>query len=93
MDLENQTVEAVPNRTSEITVNVVKFLNGTPPGLSFGNFNIVTDPSGVVDVALDVTVNHPIPVTPQYDGYDVRAVFLGEGTGVMAYDGDLTYAE
>ncbi len=91
LDIEAQEATVVPNRNAMFAINVVFFLNGTPSNLSF-NFNGTTPGPGYVDVDLDVSITHPIAGKPQFNGYDVRGVFIGDGSGVMAYDSDLTYA-
>jgi hypothetical protein len=82
-DFESKSVEAVPNRTTQFSANVVKFLNGSPPGISFA-FNGVTPGSGYVDVDLDVTITHPLD-DAGFDGYDVRGIFIGNGSYLLDY--------
>jgi len=90
-DFENQTVEAVPNHNAMFTANVVQFVNGNPANLGFG---IHGTPVGVdyIDVDIDVSITHPFPGIHQYDGYDVRGVFMGEGSESLSYGSNLDYA-
>jgi hypothetical protein len=89
-DLENRKVEVVPCRSSEFTLNVVKFLNNDPLGLQV-DFNGTTPGTGYVDVNLDVTIKHPLS-DHAYDGYDVRGVFIGNGSKGLKYDNTLKYS-
>ena len=90
IDIPTQTATAVLNREAMFTANVVNFINGKPAGLSF---HINDTPLGAdyVDVDIDVTINHPFPGMPQYNGYDVRGVFMGDGSSSMAYNPELIY--
>jgi hypothetical protein len=92
IDIENQTVEAVPSRSSMFAANVVQFLNNNPAGLSF---NIISTPVGAdyIDVSLDVAISHPLPGMPEYDGYDVRGVFIGDGSFNLGYGNGLRAAQ
>jgi hypothetical protein len=90
-DAENKTIEATPIRSVEFTANVVKFLNNDPQGLKI-KFNGSTVNANYVDVDLDVTIKHPLS-QHQYDGYDVRGVFIGNGAQELTYNTDLLYAE
>ncbi len=82
IDVENQTVEALVNRDVMFAANVVTFLNGKPANLGF---QINDTPAGVgfIDVDLDVSITHPFPGMHQYDGYDVRGIFIADGTQDM----------
>ncbi len=90
IDIGTREVSAVPNRCSMFTANVVNFLNTSPTGLSFSINDTPTGP-GYVDVDIDVGLTHPFPGLPQYNGYDVRGVFMGNGSLVMDYNSDLRY--
>jgi len=90
-DFANSTVEAVPNRDVMFAANVVEFLNGKPTNMGFNIIGTPVDPN-FIDVDIDVTLTHPFPGLNQYDGYDVRGIFIGNGSGTMAYNGALKYA-
>jgi len=91
LDIESKTIEAVPNREVMFAANVVQFLNGKPTNLQF---TIWETPMGVgyVDVDIDVKIMHPFPGMPMYNGYDVRGVFIGNGSALTKYNSDLKYA-
>jgi hypothetical protein len=91
IDLENQTATAVANRQAVFTANVVNFINGKPAGLSFHINKTATGPD-YVDVDIDVAITHPFPGLPAYRGYDVRGVFMGDGSLWMKYNPELTHA-
>ncbi len=88
-DLPSKTVEVIPNRSIEFTVNIVKFLNNDPVGIQF-SFNGTTPGAGYVDVDLDVTIKHPLD-DAGFNGYDVRGIFIGDGSGTLNYNTDLKY--
>jgi len=89
LDVENRSVEVVPNRSAEFAANVVKFLNNDPKGIGI-TFNGTAPGPGYVDVDLDVTIKHPLAQN-QYDGYDVRGIFMGNGSATLDYNSDLVY--
>jgi len=91
IDVANQTVEAVPNRSVMFAANVVTFLNHKPPYLKFV-INETPIGEDFTDVDIDVTLVHPLPGMPQYDGYDVRGIFIGDANGSMDYGNGITYA-
>ncbi len=91
-DFENQTVEAVPNRNVMFTANVVQFVNNPAANLSFIIHGTPVDPGDAwVDVDIDVGITHPFPSFHQYDGWDVRGIFMGAGSGTMDYNAALKY--
>jgi len=79
IDLNTLEIEAIPLRNSMFTANVVNFLNSNPSTLKF---SINDTPSGpdYIDVDIDVMLEHPFPGLPRYNGYDVRGVFMGDGS-------------
>jgi len=91
-DFANQTVEAVPNRDVMFTANVVQFLNGNPANLGFDIIGTPVDPD-FIDVDIDVSISHPFPGIHQYDGYDVRGIFMGIGSMNMDYGDGLIYPD
>jgi hypothetical protein len=91
MDLENGTVEAVPNRSAMFAANVVQFLNGNPMGLQFNIISTTPGPSDI-GVLINVGITHPLPGLPQYNGYDVRGIFVADGAKSMDYGSGLRYA-
>jgi len=88
-DLDSHMVDVVLNRTAMFTLNAVTFLNNNPAGVSF-NFNGVNAGADFVDVDVDITITHPLG-DARFNGYDVRGVFIGNGSGVMKYGNNLRY--
>lgn len=91
IDIPTQTVHATLNRQVMFTANVVNFINGKVSNLGFKINDTPTGPD-YIDVDIDVTIKHPFPGLPQYHGYDVRGVFMGDGSETLAYNSDLVYA-
>lgn len=90
VNLETQEVEVVRNRTAEMTANVVTFLNGNPAGLMFDIIETPTE-AEYVDVDINVSLTHPLPGLPQYDGYDVKGVFVADASASLDYNSALEY--
>lgn len=90
IDVESGRIEASLNRQAMFTANVVNFINGKPAGLGF-KINGTTAGSDYVDIDIDITITHPFPGLPQYNGYDVRGAFMGDGSDTLAYNSDLVY--
>jgi hypothetical protein len=90
IDVDAMTVVAIPSRQAMFTANVVNFLNGKATSMivKINNIDKTTD---YTDIDIDVTLKHPFPGLQQYNGYDVRGVFMGDGSGTMAYNSDLIY--
>ncbi len=91
IDVEKQAVEATLNRSAMFTANVVTFLNNPVTNLKFKIYGTPVT-ADYVDVDIDVTIVHPFPGLHQYDGYDVRGVFMGVGSQTMSYGDNLQYA-
>jgi len=92
LDLENREVNVIAERSGMFTANVVGFVNGNPANLGF-NINNVIYETDYIDVDIDVKINHPFPGFPRYNGYDVRGVFMGDGSQALGYNTDLLYAD
>ncbi|MFH1676791.1 MAG: SBBP repeat-containing protein, partial [bacterium] len=90
IDIPTQTVTAVPLRHAMFTANVTKFINAKPSNLGF-HINDITTGSDYIDVDIDVTITHPFPGLTQYNGYDVRGIFIGNGSSGLYYSGGLWY--
>jgi hypothetical protein len=90
IDIPTKTVTATVNRQAMFTANVVQFVNGKPPKLAF-HINDTPVGADYVDVDIDVSITHPFPGLTQYNGYDVRGVFMGNGSTQLQYT-SLIYA-
>jgi len=82
IDIPTQTAHAELNRNAMFTANVVNFLNKSAAGLKF-KINVSSVFPDYIDVDIDVTITHPFPGLPQYNGYDVRGVFMGDGSAQL----------
>jgi hypothetical protein len=90
IDTSTHTISATPNRQAMFTANVVNFINPKPANLKF-KINDTPVGAGYIDVDIDVTIVHPFPGLHQYDGYDVRGIFMGNGSGSLKYNPELKY--
>ncbi len=90
VNTETWTIEFVENRAAMFTANVTNFLNSNPFSMMFNINGIITGPD-YIDVDIDVGLTHPFPGMPQYNGYDVRGVFMGDGSFNMGYNNALIY--
>jgi len=91
IDPLTERITSVPLRNLMYAVNVNRFLNKNPTNIEF-EFHSIEPASGYIDVDLDVTVHHPIAVEDKFTGYDVRGLFIGDGSGVMESNPDLRYS-
>lgn len=91
-DFNNLTVEAVPNRNVMFAANVTTFLNGKASNMGFNIIGTPVDPN-FIDVDIDVTLTHPFPGLTAYNGYDVRGIFMGDGSVNLMYNSALKYAQ
>jgi len=92
IDRDTLEVEVVPNRQVEFTANVTEFLNKSVAGLTFEILEIEWEPGGEYgEFDTKCSVTHPFPGMPHYNGYDVRGVFMGNGSAVMEYNNRLVY--
>ncbi|HDS29736.1 MAG TPA: hypothetical protein ENN67_01695 [Firmicutes bacterium] len=89
-DVETGEIEIIPLRNVDFTANVVNFLNGNPMNMSI-KMNEIVNGTGYTDIDINVTLKHPFPGMPQFDGYDVRGVFMGDGSSVLSYNPDIIY--
>ncbi len=92
IDTDSLEITQVKNRTTQFTANVTNFLNLNPLSLTFSINEIVQGPD-YIDVDIDVGITHPFPGMPQYHGYDVRGLFIGDGSDFLVYNPDLIYAD
>jgi hypothetical protein len=91
IDIPTQTVTAVPNRGAMFAANVVQFVNSPVSNLSF-LINGTPVGTGYVDVDINVSIKHPFAGLTIYNGYDVRGIFIGNGSTALKYDTGLKYA-
>ncbi|MFH1445244.1 MAG: PQQ-binding-like beta-propeller repeat protein, partial [Nanoarchaeota archaeon] len=86
VDIENQTIEAEPNRTVAETYNVVGLLNHNHQCLilSFNDIDTTTIPGETI-LDVNASIRHPIN-NPETDVYDVRGVYIGNGHANLKYD-------
>ena len=92
VDLVNETIEAVPLRTSNLHFNVVPLLNEGQPNQNIGFSNIAVDPSAR-RVALDVSLTHPFPNLQHVPGFDVKGILFTKGEGYALAASDAIMAD
>jgi len=90
--IDPETSEATIDidRHANYAFNLVGILNNNPSTTIVNIVNKYIGPSETV-FYIDLTLVHPFPGLPQFNGYDVRGVFMGNGSGVLGYNGDLRY--
>ena len=81
IDPGSGSIEIVPIRSSQWTVNVVKFLQPPVGPVGGVSISIVDDSLWFTDgrMLIDVSLRHPFPGMYQYTGCDVRGVFISTG--------------
>lgn len=90
IDTKTRSVSIQPQRHGMFTCNVVTFLNSNPASLKI-NINNIEDYPERVDLDLDISLTHPFPGMTKFNGYDVRGVFMGDGSKSMKYNPKLIY--
>ena len=91
IDIAAKAATVVSNRQAMFTCNVVMFLNPNPQNMTFW-INKIIDGNGYIDVDIDVGFRHPFTGLDEFRGYDVRGVFMGDGSKTLNYgDGKLIY--
>ncbi len=90
--IDVDTMEATPVlcRSVMFTANCVTFLNSISGGVGFEIYNI-EDEIDYLDIDLIVSLRHPFPGMTKFNGYDVRGVFMGDGSAAISYNPDLLY--
>ena len=95
--IDTRTGEAniVPIRTAEFGANVTRFMQ--PPISPVSRIKVYVDLTGG-DIsnglfAVDVTLNHPFPGLSMYSGFDVRGIFMADGSVESNHYGGLIYAD
>ncbi len=93
IDPDSLTAEVVPLRTAEFTCNVTQFMQ--PPAspshmISFA-FPPGSDPPNGYFV-VDVSLRHPFPGLNMYNGFDVRGIFMANGTLTGEHDSSVLRA-
>ena len=53
--------------------------------------NEIVQGTGYIDIDLDVTIKHPM-IQDRFDGYDVRGMFIGDGSNQLNYNPDLRHS-
>jgi len=77
-----------PLRHAMFTANVVNFLNANPAFLGL-SINKVQNDASYIDLDVDISITHPFPGLPQFNGYDVRGIFMSEGSQTLQTNSDL----
>ena len=92
IDPESGTIDAVPMRSADLTVNITPFLQ---PGISLGRIQFQNldmtffFDQGLID--LDIGFTHPFPGLDQYICFDVLGVFYSGGTYISQVDSSVIY--
>jgi len=85
-------IEIVPLRGAMFNVNVQQFLS--PPYVPTNHLGIVLLPEtdlGAGYVECLVSLTHPFLGIEMYKGFDVRGIFMGDGTWASDYDSSIKY--
>ncbi len=94
IDKKTLTVDIVPLRSAEFNANVTMFMQ--PPLSPTNRIAIYIDltdsdiPNGIF--AVDVTLMHPFPSLSIYSGFDVRGIFMSDGSVPSQHYSGLGYA-
>ena len=92
IDPETMTATVVPDRHGIFVLNLVPVYNVQPNLLKVEVAGLDVSGEQIV-FHIDLTLTHPFPGMPELDCYDVRGIFMGGGSGTLAYNPDLKYPE
>lgn len=81
-----ESFDVLPSRTSGFTANITRALEGPVPKILIEFYGFVDN---VLD--LDLTIVHPFPGYDIYTGFDLRFVFIGDGSETASWNPDLKY--
>ncbi len=90
LDRERNTMEWSVDRSALFTANIVSFLNSDPFSLAF-HLNDLDANTDYLDLDLDIVITHPFADSPEFNAYDVRGIFMGNGSQVLTYNDALVY--
>jgi len=91
IDLENEEIIAIPQRTSDLHFNVVPLLKEGTPQSALGFSNLIIDNVNRL-VQVDVSLTHPFPTLPQVAGFDVRGILFTRGGSYTLHAADVQMA-
>ncbi|HDS29512.1 MAG TPA: hypothetical protein ENN67_00570, partial [Firmicutes bacterium] len=91
IDIEKMEATAILNRTAMFTANCVNILNGTMNSGVYLEIYNVDNQADYLGLNLKISLRHPFPGLDHFAGYDVRGVFMGNGSGTMNYNPALKY--
>jgi len=92
VDMRSPKIDIVPLRTGLAHVNALRLAEPVPlKYLTYDEDTLVVDyPKGLLDV--DIVLTHPLPGYPEFTGFDVRGVFISDGTrGGLSLDDSLSF--
>lgn len=92
IDSDKMEAEITHLRTAELNVNVTQFLQKPFSPINLISIQILpesTPNDGFF--AVDVTLQHPFPGVEQYRGFDVRGIFMSNGTSNLPGSPEMTY--
>lgn len=90
IDTLTGAVEAVPMRTSDLTLNVNNLLNNNSGSFTISNLDL-NDFWTDGKISCDIVMTHPFYGLDQFNTFDWWGVFLHDGASSLNYDG-LTYS-
>ena len=94
IDPVTAAIEIIPHRSTEFTANVVRILQ--PPATPVNLVSIqVLDISGLMEgyIEVDFGIRHPIPGDPIFRTFDLRGIFISNGTKATELDPNAIYAD
>lgn len=88
VDLRNETINAVPMRSSELHFDIVPLLKEKTPQSLISFSNLLIDASNHT-IQVDISLKHPFPNAPQLAGFDVRGILFTRGGSMTLTDPEL----
>ena len=94
IDTRSLEVTVEPSRTAEFNANVTMFMQKPISPTSCITVSIDPFSSDIPEglFAVDITLHHPFPGIPMYSGFDVRGIFMSDGSVLSDHYSNLLYA-
>ena len=89
VDIETGEMEAIPNRTADLTVNIMNLVKTNPSLIGLSNLDASEFASKGI-VSLDISVKHPLPQA-EFTIFDTMGILVSNGSDTSSYDNTVKY--
>jgi len=95
LDPVSHDAKIIPIRSAMFNANVLLFMQPPSSPIHMLSISIDMGDSDILNhlIAVDVTLRHPFPGVNKYRGFDVRGIFMADGSRTAEFDNSITYAD